>query len=64
MTDLIGGCDNSGWVCEEHPECPWELASGDTHCKGVPGMPCACNPNGEIDQIMTTLYDTTGDKRH
>ncbi len=35
-------CEDSGWVCEAHPQMPWE---GPDACKcGAPGMPCPwCN---------------------
>lgn len=35
-------CEDSGWVCEEHPQEPWD---GDHACGcGAPGMPCPeCN---------------------
>lgn len=36
-------CDNSGWVCENHPDVPWD--DGDADCCGGAGMPCRdCNP--------------------
>lgn len=33
-------CDNQGWVCENHPEVPWNDGEG---CCGGAGMPCKCN---------------------
>jgi hypothetical protein len=35
-------CHNMRWVCEAHPDLPWE---GDFGCKcGAPGEPCPiCN---------------------
>jgi hypothetical protein len=46
-------CDNTGWVCEEHPDRPWRGTSERTDacdCVKV-GMPCeACNPSGGIDE--------------
>ena len=35
-------CDDSGWVCENHPERPWQ---GPRACQcGGAGMPCLrCN---------------------
>jgi hypothetical protein len=44
-------CDNTGWVCEEHPDRPWRGNSQRAdacHCVRV-GMPCKCNPCGGID---------------
>lgn len=41
-------CDGSGWVCENHPECPWPEV-----CECGAGMPCVCNPLSE-----STLPDT------
>jgi hypothetical protein len=46
-------CDNTGWVCEEHPDRPWRGTSRRADacdCVKV-GMPCeACNPSGGIDK--------------
>ena len=39
-------CDNTGWVCEEHPDRPWRGTSQRADacdCVRV-GMPCECNP--------------------
>jgi hypothetical protein len=46
-------CDNTGWVCEEHPDRPWRGTSQrEDACDCVKvGMPCeACNPSGGIDE--------------
>jgi hypothetical protein len=39
-----GLCEDTGWVCENHPEEPWD---GDHACGcGAAGMPCVrCNPS-------------------
>jgi hypothetical protein len=46
-------CDDTGWMCEEHPGRPWRGASkraDASDCCGV-GMPCAqCNPCGGTDE--------------
>ena len=45
-------CDNTGWVCEEHPDRPWRGTSQRADacdCVRV-GMPCECNPCGGIDE--------------
>ena len=35
-------CDDTGWVCEEHPDKPWHARPGGCECGA--GMPClACN---------------------
>ncbi len=34
-------CNGEGWVCENHPEIPWN--GGYQTCCGGAGMPCACN---------------------
>jgi hypothetical protein len=43
-------CDDFAWVCEAHPDRPWEgLGPRACTCGGV-GMPCeACNPCGGLD---------------
>jgi hypothetical protein len=39
-------CDNKRWVCENHPDRPWEGVNACT-CGGG-GMPCpVCNVPGE-----------------
>src|SRR5712691_6019239 len=48
-------CDNTGWVCEEHPDRPWRGTSQRADacdCVRV-GMPCECNPCGGIDESPT-----------
>lgn len=35
-------CDGYGWVCENHPDVPWEGVAG-YGCECGPGMPCSCN---------------------
>lgn len=49
MSDGVGcaNCDSTGWVCENHPDKPWDGNSERFDaCKcGGAGMPCAiCNP--------------------
>jgi hypothetical protein len=34
-------CGGEGWVCENHPDQPWN--EGDPKCCGGAGMPCPCN---------------------
>jgi hypothetical protein len=34
-------CEDTGWVCENHPDQPWQGPHGCT-C-GSAGAPCACN---------------------
>lgn len=37
-------CDDQNWVCEAHPNKPWEQGDRACHC-GAPGIPCdMCNP--------------------
>lgn len=42
MTRLCANCDGFGWVCENHPEVPWEGIAG-YGCDCGAGMPCSCN---------------------
>ena len=37
-------CAECGWVCQDHPDSPWE----HDNC-GAPGVPCACNPRGKVN---------------
>jgi hypothetical protein len=32
-----------GWLCEEHKGMPWQH-----HGCGAAGMPCVCNPTGQV----------------
>jgi hypothetical protein len=43
-------CAGMGWVCEEHPDKPWEHDG----C-GAAGAPCICNPTGHVD--MPTVFE-------
>lgn len=57
-------CDNTGWVCEQHPDKPWDGGS-DKGCDcGGAGMPCGdCNTSNPPDQsrvIKTVICDLTG----
>jgi hypothetical protein len=59
-------CDGSGWVCESHPERPWE---GERACGcGAAGMPCTiCNPSdGLTPPRMPAGFvdDKNGGTRH
>lgn len=36
-------CHGLLWVCEQHPDSPWD-DSIDGGCECGPGMPCVCNP--------------------
>lgn len=42
-------CQDTGWVCEAHPEKPW---TGTRSCGcGAPGMPCPrCSPEVAWDK--------------
>jgi hypothetical protein len=34
-------CLGTGYVCDEHPNLPWEGMAGESGCPcGAPGMPC------------------------
>lgn len=46
MTDCET-CNGTGWVCENHPLTPWGQGADECDCGA--GMPCACNPNGELE---------------
>jgi len=39
-------CHGEGWVCEDHPDLPWEgfIALPDCCSCGAAGMPCRCRP--------------------
>lgn len=35
-------CKGAEWVCENHPDSPWD-GTDATECCGGAGMPCVCN---------------------
>ena len=37
-------CFGIGWVCENHPDKPWDKELG---CECGAGVPCECNRAGE-----------------
>lgn len=58
-------CADMGWVCECHGDRPWGgISNHPRACDSAAGDNCTCNPGGETDQVMRTLVDLTGDKRH
>jgi len=56
-------CEDCGWVCEAHPELPWEGGHACT-CGGA-GMPCpVCNPVQEgSEPRMPAGFKTDTDKK-
>ena len=45
MAPICNRCDDTGWVCENHPDKPWDktLPHG---CECGAGAPCpTCNPS-------------------
>jgi hypothetical protein len=46
-------CDDTGWVCENHPNRPASCAGSKRWdvCECGPGAPClCCNTDGKIDE--------------
>ena len=42
-------CDGTGWVCENHPDKPWEDSGSALSCDcGGAGDACDCNPDGDF----------------
>ncbi|SHH20212.1 hypothetical protein SAMN05443248_4046 [Bradyrhizobium erythrophlei] len=54
-------CEDCGWVCESHPDKPWE---GEHACTcGAAGAPCPrCNA-GDDDPRMPKGFKTEFDKK-
>jgi hypothetical protein len=53
-------CRGIGWVCENHPEKPWDLELG---CVCGAGAPCKCNETDGVDEPMRDIPrapETTG----
>lgn len=43
-------CKGCGWVCEEHQTHPSDVTyAGPGACGAGPGLPCECNPFGEVE---------------
>jgi hypothetical protein len=58
-------CDNTGWVCENHPDRPWRRNGQRADaCDRGAGMPCECNPCGGIDEspMLSPIAHRTFDK--
>lgn len=56
-------CFGIGWVCENHPDKPWNKEIG---CECGAGVPCNCNGGGkpgvdepDTSQVMNEQNDTT-----
>lgn len=50
-------CDGTGWICEQHPWLPF----GHDDCGG-PGIPCSCNPRGEV--VWKRIHGGGDDRDH
>lgn len=46
------GSAEPGWVCEEHPDKPWQHDG----C-GAAGARCACNPEGRVHLVRVIGSD-------
>jgi hypothetical protein len=60
-------CDDAGWVCENHPDKPWDGTSSRADACGCgAGAPCkACNPCDDetapdTSRAMRTVFDKDG----
>lgn len=51
-------CDDSGWVCENHPNSPWGgTCTGDNACDCGAGAPCpSCYPERACDVVFNPLH--------
>jgi hypothetical protein len=56
-------CNDAGWVCERHPDQPWEGSKRGCTC-GAPGAPCpTCNAaNDRSAPRMPAGFKTEVDK--
>jgi len=54
-------CDQTGWVCENHADKPWDGVSARSDACGCgAGMPCTCNPLSKD----TGVTDAASSLRH
>ena len=56
-------CRGIGWVCENHPEKPWDPELG---CICGAGAPCKCNATGGVDEpdVIQVIVDDEPKRRH
>jgi hypothetical protein len=55
-------CEDNGWVCENHPDRPWQGVNA-CECGGA-GMPCPhCNED-DPPQLPNGFVDDDDAKRH
>jgi hypothetical protein len=52
-------CDGYGWVCENHPDVPWEGVAG-YGCDCGAGMPCSCNTASPPWDFKSDFVDEAG----
>lgn len=62
-------CADTGWVCEEHTDLPWESSDDiPNRCPcAAPGVPCPdCNTDNPPRDVpgTTVIFDKNGDHRH
>lgn len=57
--DFCPVCMGTLWVCEDHPELPWD-GEGACGC-GAAGAPCVCNPEVRLEDGFVII---AGDKGH
>ena len=50
-------CNGGLWVCENHPDKAWDTQGG---CECGAGMPCKCNPDGQMPPGSIVLFDVNG----
>lgn len=54
MMERCDYCDDTGWVCENHGDLPWDGVSSrfDACACGGAGAPCSrCNQSGTMDKV-------------
>jgi len=59
-------CDDTRWVCEAHPDRPWDGSTRDCTCGGA-GMPCpACNTSNPPEPLpgFRVTIDASKGPRH
>ncbi len=54
MSDKCKACSGEAWVCEDHPEKPWQ----DGDCCGAAGAACpTCNEDGsKLPEGMEVIW--------
>jgi hypothetical protein len=57
MSAICPHCNDTGHVCENHPEHAWAGITGGEECCGGAGMPCqlCCDPPRDGESVIAAF---------